>query len=794
MADELRAAVRSVRHRRGTAAAIVATLTLGIGANTAIFAFIDAVLLRPLPYPDAGRLVAAYELNRGMKQATQLVAPVRLEEWNSETRALVALAGSYFENATDTTSGAPERIEAMRTSPRFFAVLGVAAALGRTLSADEERFGGPPAVVISDAFWRARFGGDPAVVGRRLVVGGTSRTIVGVMPRSFRYPTATTDMWIPAQTPAFLMRERRARFYTAIGRLKPGVSLAQAEADLTAVQTRLGERFPETDKGWAASLVPLKEEQIGGVRRSLWLLFAAVGLVLLAACGNVACLLLAEATRRRHEVAVRIAVGASRWTVVRQLLAEGLVLALASAACALLVARWATAGLTRLAADLPRITEVHVDSRLVAFTLVAGIMTTVVFALAPALQATRVDPADALARGGRGQTGGPHRLQQLLVVIQIAVAIVLLVGAGLVIRSFARLGDVSPGFDPAGVLTFRMSASWSENPTSVVSRLARTLRRIEEVPGVDAAAVSQTLPAGIDFPPSEFSIVGRQAGEKQFAHARGVSAGYFRSLRIPVLQGETCEDDPAAPLFSRALVTRAFADGYFPGETAIGHAIRGPNLAPDRQLTITGVVGDVRENGLMHAAEPLVYWCGYSPYWPDPYFIVRTSAAHPASVAAIRGALAEIEPKRAMYAVRPLVESLSRSMAQQRLNTVLLSLFAATALLVAALGVYGVLSQQVAGQQRDIGVRLALGARGGQILAAIFAHAFAMTAAGTVAGLALAAALSRLMTALLFGISPHDPLTFVVVPLVLAAVAGAAAFIPARRAMQIAPAQALRDD
>ena len=790
---DLRAAVRAIGHRRAAAAAIVTTLTLGVGANTAIFAFVDAVLLRPLPYPDAGRLVAAYELNRGMTQATQLVAPVRLEEWNSGNRTFVGLAGSYFENVTDTTSGGPERIEAMRTSPRFFMVLGVAAAIGRTLSVEEERFGGPPAVVISDAFWRTRVNADPSVVGHRLILGGVSRTIVGVMPASFRYPTATTEMWIPAQTPAFLMRERRARFYTAVGRLRPGVTIDQAQADLSAVQARLGEQFSETDQGWAASLIPLKDEQVGGVRRSLWLLFAAVGLVLLAACGNVACLLLAEATRRRHEVAVRIAVGASRWMVVRQLLAEGFVLALASAACALLFARWATAGLTRLAADLPRIDEVHVDSRMVAFTLIAGIMTTIVFALAPALVATRVDPADALARGGRGQIAGRRVLPQLLVAAQIAVAIVLLVGAGLLVRSFRRLADVSPGFAPAGVLTFRMSASWSENGTSVVSRLARTLRRLEEVPGVEAAAVSQTLPAGVDFPPGEFSIVGRDAGEKLFAHARGVSSGYFRALRIPVLQGDTCEDDPAAPIFSRALVTRAFAERYFVGEDPIGHAIGGPNLPPGRQLTITGIVGDVRENGLMRAPEPLIYWCGYSPYWPDPYFIVRASDAHPASVAAIRRALADTEPKRAMYAVRPLEESLSRSMAQQRLNTVLLALFAGTALLVAALGVYGVLSQLVAGQRRDIGIRRALGAQGRQILGSIFAHVGVMTAAGTIAGLAIAAAMSRLMTTLLFGISAHDPLTSVLVPLVLAGVAGVAALIPARRAVSVAPADALRE-
>jgi putative ABC transport system permease protein len=594
--------------------------------------------------------------------------------------------------------------------------------------------------------------------------------------------------------PEFMMRERRARFYTAVGRLRPGVSVAQAEADLTAVQTRLGDRFPETDRGWAASLVPLKEEQVGGVRRSLWLLFAAVGLVLLAACGNVACLLLAEAARRRHEIAVRIAVGASRAAVVRQLFAEGLVLAAASAVSALLCARWAMALLRRLAADIPRVNEVQIDGRLVVFTIVVGMTTTVAFALAPAMQATRVDPADALARGGRGQTGGRHLLQRSLVATQIALAIVLLVGAALVVRSFARLSAVSPGFDPDSVITFRMSASWGESGTSVVSRLARTLRRLEETAGVDAAAASQTLPAGIDFPPGEFSIVGRETGEKQFAHARGVSSGYFRTLRIPMLHGETCNGDPSAPLFAQALVTRAFADRYFPGEDAIGHAIRSPNLPPDRTLTITGIVGDVRENGLAHAPEPLIYWCGYSPYWPDPYFIVRTNAAHPASVASIRSALVEIEPKRAMYSVRPLAESLTRSISQQRLNTILLSIFAATAALVAALGVYGVLSQLVAGQRREIAVRLALGARPAQIVGSIVANAGAITAVGTIAGLAAAGAVARLMGSLLFGVSTHDPATFIAVPVLLGVVAAAAAFVPARRALAIEPACALRNE
>jgi putative ABC transport system permease protein len=527
------------------------------------------------------------------------------------------------------------------------------------------------------------------------------------------------------------------------------------------------------------------------VRGSLWLLFGAVALVLVAASGNVACLMLADATRREHEIAVRFAIGAARVTIVRQLLAEGFVLATIGASLGLIAAHWGIGVLRRMATDLPRIDTIHVDARLVLFTMVVGAATTMCFALVPALQATKADAAAALGRGGRGHVGGRHVAQRVLVAAQVALAIVLLTGAGLLIRSFVRLQQVSPGFDPSNVLTFRMSASWSENANAVVARHARTMARLEQIPGIEAAAVSEAMPAGVDFPPGEFSIVGRDTSEKTYAQGRVVSAGYFETMRIPILQGETCRSDAMEPSPTKALVTRAFADRFFAGANPIGHIMTAPNR---QRLDIIGVVGDVRERGLVNAVEPLVYWCGYSGYWPDVFFIVRTNPARAVSLPTIRAALAEIEPARALYAVRLLEETLADSKAQRRLNTMLLTLFAATALLLAAMGLYGVLSQLVAARRREIGVRIALGARASQILGAVVGQAAVVTGIGIVVGLAAAVTLARFMTALVFDISAHDPLTFALVPLVLATVAGIASFIPARRAAATDPMDALRQD
>jgi putative ABC transport system permease protein len=437
--------------------------------------------------------------------------------------------------------------------------------------------------------------------------------------------------------------------------------------------------------------------------------------------------------------------------------------------------------------------EVHVDLRLVAGTFIVGVATTLLFALAPALQATRRDVSERLARSGRSQAGGRLLLQRGLVAAQVSLAIVLLVGAGLLIRSFSRVQQISPGFDPNGVLTFRMSAAWNESLAATMQRHIRTLGRLSAVPGVEAAAFSTVLPAMADHPPQEFHIAGRDPAEKTFSDGRSVSAGYFRTLHIPILQGATCQDDPATP-FTKALVTRSFVDRFFPSGDAIGHAMVATGGPPGLSTEIIGIVGDVREGGLLKAPEPLIYWCGLQPYWPDPYFLVRTDPSHAASIAEIRAALREIEPKRAIYSVQPLSGALSESLTETRLNTLLLALFAAMALLLAAVGLYGVLSQLVSLRRREIGVRIALGAQASQILTGVAIQAAALTGVGVCAGLAGAFALSRVMSALLFGIQPHDPVTFAIVPAVLVLVAAAAAAGPARRAVSVDPIDALRED
>ena len=789
---DLRYAVRVLAKRPGFTATVVLTLAIGIGASSTIFSLIDAVLIRPLPYPNAGRLVAVNEAKPDDPFARTPVAPGRLEDWQRLTRTFEALAGSSEDTLTDTTSGAPERRTAAFVSPRFLSVLGSAPELGRGFTQSEERFGGSRVAVISDGLWRRRFSADPAVLGRGLVLADRTYVIVGVMPRTFRYPNPATELWIPKQAPPAMLRIREDRSYSGIGRLKPGVTLEQARSDLAAAQQALGEQYPNTDAGWTVALEPLKDQLVGPVRLALWLLFGSVCLLLAIACANVACLLLARLNSRAAEIATRCSLGAGRAAVARQLLAEGLLYALLGGLLGMAAAFAGIDFLRRQLPGIPRVSELAIDGRLLAAVAGISAVAVVLFSLAPILQVFRKDLTGALIQGGRGLAGGRQRLPRFLVSAQMALATALVIGAGLFLRSLVRLQETPLGFQPDHVLTLRVSASSSEPAGAVIQRHQRILDALSGLPGVTAAAMSTGLPGVNPTWPREFEIAGEPApgGVLRFASWRIVTAGYFQTVGIPILAGRTCrmDTDPRKPF--EALVNRSFADRYFAGRDPLGRTIlRGPQ--GESATRVVGVVADAREDGYGNAPEPLIYACGYLRYWPDSDYLVQ--AGNPAALAgAAREAIRAIEPARPVYSVGPLADSLRGALSQTRFRTLLVSLFSIMALTLAAIGLYGAMAYMVSQRRREIGIRVALGARPGQIVGEILRSGLALAGCGIGAGLVFAAAASTLLGKLLYGIHPSDTVTYLSATAVLLAVAVLACLIPSRRATSIDPNEALR--
>jgi predicted permease len=788
---------RSLLKRPGFFAAVVFTLTLGIGANSAIFSVIDTVLLKPLPYPNGNRLMALFESNTRQKSSHAGLAPAQIEEWDQMNHSFSAIAGGYTENVAETSGDLPEMLVSARVSPRFFSVLGTPPLLGRTFSPQEDLFNGPNAVVISERLWRRRFGGSPAVLGKVLRSDPYSYPIVGVMPDSVRFPASDVDLWTPAKLPPFVVtRGRGARWESGIGRLKEGMLRESAQADLATVQARLAQQFPATDANWLPIVEPLKEERVGGVRRSLWILFGAVTFVLLITCANVACLLLAQAHRREREIAVRFSLGARRGQVIRGLLLEALCLAIPGCLLGLAVSLAGTAVFRRAAAILPRADEIHLDWRIVVFTLSLSLVTALLFGLIPALRSTRGEVAGMWAQSSRRQIGGRHRIQRMLVSAQVALAIVLLVGSGLLIRSLARLTQVSLGFDSEQVLALRVSGSFGEtnNLPQLAQRLDGILETVQTIPGVRAAALSLGLPGGGQVFATQYHIAGQDTeteGRKVFADEDSVTPDFFRVLGVPIVSGDTCRInlDPKAPL--TALISRSFADRYFPGQNPIGHFLRqGDFPAP---LQIVGVVGDFHKHGYAHDPQPTVYWCGL-PINPFPEVLLKSGGDPLLLSEAVRQRLHAIEPNRAVYDVKRLSDYVSSTLTERRFQMILLSSFAVTALLLAAVGIYGVTSFLVSLRTREIGLRAALGATPIRIFAQILREGALMTAAGVVFGVAAAFVLSRSVASFLFGVAPTDPVTFVAVPALLACVSVVALWLPARRATHIDPMEALRQD
>ncbi len=790
----LRAAVRFLRKSPSFSIVVVFTLALGIGANSAVFSAIDAIILRPLPFPNGNQLVALYQHDYKGRDANTFVAPVRLEDWNRLNSTFQAISGYYFDNLSETSGSLPEKVTECLVAPRFLEVMRVAPALGRGFAPNEEHWGGASVVLISYEYWQRRFHGDPAALGQQVHVSGYTSTIIGVMPESFQFPNADVDMWTPSAPDAPFAQRRDETWFTVIGRMKPGVTLEKASADLAIVQRQLGKQFPKPDAELTVQAEPMKEVIVGSARSSLWLLYGSVSLLLLIACSNIAALLLARMTEREHEVSIRFSLGASRLAIVVQLLTEVFTLALLGSLAGLLVAAASARGFHLLAKTLPRAEEIALNWQIIAYTLIAALLATLLCGLFPALRGTRRTLAHSLAAGSRTQVSTRGTLQWMLVVTQITLAVTLLMGAGLLLRSFQQLSRVYPGFEPSHVLTFQVSGSWGETTDmkNVVQRIDHTLESVRTLPGVEAASTAAMLPGVSSQYQIEFKIDGKlEPGHPILADSRYVSAGYFDTMRIPLLVGESCRH---ASNTSDVMVNRAFADKYMGDTLAVGHQLSGAvynDFLP--QGMIRGIVGDAREEDLNTQPVPTVYSCFSAPD-PFPNYLVRTHGDPMAMAETIRRRIHEIEPTRPVYAFAPLQEHLDEASSENRLRTMLLTVFAATAILLACIGLYGTLSYLGRLRQREVGVRLALGAMRNQIVARFLLQGLRVAVIGCVAGLALGLGLSHFIGSMLYGVSALDPATYGGVILLILLVSACASLVPALRAAHVEPVQILREE
>ncbi|HEU0177191.1 MAG TPA: ABC transporter permease [Blastocatellia bacterium] len=779
----------------------VVTLALGIGANTAIFSVVNAVLLRALPYPEPERLVRFCEINPGRGWLDFAVSAPNFVHWRKQQSVCEQLAAYQFNNLNFTGGGEPERVAALSVTANFFSVLGVAPAHGRNFLPEEEQPGRNHVAVLSDGLWGRRFGADPNLIGRQIQLSGESYTVVGVMPPDFQF-TQGAELWMPLTLPPAGANGSAGHNLSVIGRLKPGVSLAQAQASMGAIARQLEQQYPESNTGWGVRMNTFYDwivpEQI---RRSMLTLFAAVGFVLLISCANVANLLLARASARRPEMAIRAAMGASRWRVMRQLLTESLLLSTLGGLVGSSLAFWCTDLIkASTALNIPRLNETRLDVKALGFTFLIALGVGLIFGLAPAWQASKLALNETLKEGGRSGSGGKRqRLRGALVIAEIALALTLLVGAGLMIRSFMRLQNVPLGFAPNHVLTMRLALPTTKYGQGAprVNFFDQLLQRLRATPGViDASAIYNLPLAGGDWA-EEVTLEGRDAapsGTPLPAEVNAVTPRYFQTMGIPMLAGrDFTEQDRGAFWLGESpwtlIVNETFARRYWPNENPIGKRFRfGDNVFG----TVIGVVGDVRSQSLEREARPAFYVSHGHFSWPALTIVVRASAPPEAMTAALRAQVYALDHDLPVYNIRPMEQIVSNAAGQPRFQTLLLGLFGAAALLLAAIGIYGVMAYAVTQRTREIGVRMALGARTRDVLRHVLWQGMKLVLTGATLGLAGAFVAARALKSMLFGVSPADPLTFAAVTVFLALVAFAACWIPARRATKVDPLVALR--
>ena len=804
---DIRYSLRTLAKARGFAIVTVVTIALGIGANTAIFSVIDAVLLKPLPYRDPDRLLMVWEKPPGSERNG--ISAANFLDWRNQNHVfeqMSAITGESYNLADETQ---PEQIHAAKVSANFFDLLGVKPAWGRTFFPAEDQPGRDHAVVLSHRLWKRRFGGNTNLIGQDLRLNGEKYTVVGVLKPKGNFDRGWAEMWTPlALDPANITRD--FHFLQAFARLKPNVTKSQAQAEMDTIASNIAREYPKSNKGWGVTIDTLREQVVGRqLRQTLLILLGTVIFVLLIACANVASLMVARVATRQKEISIRLALGAGRWRLISQLLTESISLAALGGAFGLLLAHWL---LKLFSAMMPRFTlpneaDIVMDYRILLFTLGISLLTGILFGSVPAWQASNPNLNDSLKDGGRGATTSlrRHRFRSALVISEVALALVLLVGAGLLIRSFAQLQHVNPGFDPHNVLT--MSLSLPQTKYSSGERVAgfyqQTIERIRTLPGVKSAAVASDVPLrgwSIGMP---FAIEGRppkSASELDGAHFQMIGADYFRAMGIPLMKGRSFTEADRRESQKVAIVNQRFVHRFFPHEDPLGkkllveELISGkPQLGPSIAWQIVGVIGDVKVSGLGEDEASAEIYVPYtqSP-WPGTCLVVSTLSDPMAMANSVKSAIREMDKDQPVTEVKTMEQIMTESVSQPLFRMRLLGMFALLALVLASVGIYGLMSYSVSQRTGEIGVRMALGAQPADVLKLVVWNGMRLALVGITIGLAASIAFTRLMASLIFGVSARDPLAFVSVALLLSGVALIACYFPARRATKVDPLVALR--
>ena len=811
--QDLRFGLRTLRKSPGFTAVAVLTLALGIGANTAMFSVVEGVLLAPLPYSHPDRLVVVWENNLHFKQVVWPSYP-NFKDWQRSASSLQQMAALRWRHYDLTSPGSPEHLLSLGISSSFLDTLDVKLSFGRNFSLQEDQRGGAPVAIISDDLWRNRFGGNPQALGKAVTLNGVDYTVIGVLPPRFQFGDERVDVYTPlAQGDPLLLDPRGAPAIVTIARLNSGVSMAQAQAEMSAIQDHLAQLYPDADQGLGASVVPLRQVLIGDVSGTLLILLGAVGLVLLIACANVANLLLARSVARTREFAIRASLGASRSRTIRQLLTESLLLSLGGAALGLAIAEWGIRpALASMTESLPRSENIGVNIPVLLFTFFVSLAVAVLFGLAPALKNSKADLQSALKEGGRGSTSARHRVQDGLVILQMALTLTLLVAAGLLVRTIHRMSGTNPGFDTQHVITFKVGFSPSVTTTASAMRTAyrQLLERLRTLPGVQAADFTYNVPlkSGDNVAPfwigSQTPAIVRAAPRMMVFNT---GPDYLRAMSIPLLRGRffTEADTTKSPCV--AAIDDVLASTYFRGQDPLGQTITFGWTPPWGPCRIVGVVGHVRHWGLgnegsntqAQAYYPLYQipddWVTASQGFPNTTIVVRTPLPAAAIIPAIKNVLYGMGKDQPIYNIETMQEIASESMSAQRFPMILLGAFAALALLLASVGIYGVISYSVTQRVHEIGIRMALGAEKRDVFRMVVGQGLSLAFAGLAIGVAAALILTRLLLSfshLLYGVSATDPLTFVCVSAVLIGVAFLACYLPARRATRLDPMVALR--